>query len=174
MAKSSKKDTKGSKEAPEEKSLMQFLVHDMESVLHQSLTDPSNHIPHVDMFSSNDNIYIDMNIPGIEEKELEVVFFKNTIKVTALKYECFDQKDLNYICMERSFGKIQRVIEIPYPVNTTKIEANYNHGILTITLPRVEEKRGRPINIQVKHLSSTKTKNTKDTKNKKTKPNKDK
>lgn len=176
MAKSSKKDTKGKglKGASEEKNIMQFLVHDMEDILHQSLTDPSNYIPHVDMFSSKENIYIDMSIPGIEEKELEVIFFKNTIKITATKYECFDDENLNYICMERSFGKIQRVIEIPYPVNTTKIEASYNHGILNVTLPRVEEKRGLPIQVPVKHLSSPKTSNSKDTKKKKTKPHKEK
>lgn len=153
MAKSSKKDSQKktgfSVEAIESTSLMQFLVDDMEEVLQTSITDGANHMPSIDMFSTDDYIYIDMNIPGVREEDLEIIFFKNTIKATAIKYECFDEKELNYICMERSFGKIQRIIEIPFPVNSSKIKAQYNHGVLTVTLPRVEEKRGLPITIKV-------------------------
>lgn len=150
MAKSSKKGTKDSGErATEKSSLMQFLISDMEELLQRSITDRSNHTPPVDVFSTDDFLYIDMNLPGVKEDEIEVIFFKGTIKVTAIKYECFDEENLNYICMERSFGKIGRIIEIPFPVNTSKINAEYNHGVLTITLPRVSEKRGMPINIPV-------------------------
>ncbi len=151
MAKSSKKDPKDSscEGGSKKSSLMQFLVSDMEAVLHTSLTEGANHAPPVDVFSTDDYLYIDMNIPGVREEEIEVVFFKNTIKITAIKYDCFEEEGLNYICMERSFGKICRIIEIPFPVNTTKITAEYKHGVLTITLPRVAEKRGLPIVIKV-------------------------
>jgi len=131
------------------RSLMQFLVDDMEHVLQTSLTDPSNHIPYVDVFSTDDYFYIDMAVPGVNEEDIEVVFFKNSIKVSATKHQCGAQEELNYICMERSFGKIYRVVEIPFPINTTKIEAHYDHGVLSISMPRVEEKRGRPIKIDI-------------------------
>ncbi len=51
--------------------------------------------------------------------------------------------------MERSFGRALRTVEIPVPVNTNKIKALYRNGILRITMPRIEEKRGQPKKIDV-------------------------
>ncbi len=112
-------------------------------------TELVSHMPCIDMYSTTKELIIEVEMPGIRREDIEVVAFRDTINIKAFKYECFDDRNINYVCMERSFGKIFRVIELPLPVNTSHIKAVYSKGILKITLPRVEEKRGRPKRVEI-------------------------
>jgi len=69
--------------------------------------------------------------------------------VQGLKYECFEEDKVNFVCMERSFGRLFRVIDIPCPVDASRIKAVYLNGLLTITMSKIEEKRGTPKKITV-------------------------
>ena len=112
-------------------------------------TELVSHMPYIDMYSTSKELIIEVEMPGVRREDIEVVAFRDTINIKAFKYECFEDRNINYVCMERSFGRIFRVIELPIPVNTNHIKAVYTKGILKITLPRVEEKRGRPKRVTV-------------------------
>lgn len=99
------------------------------------------HVPSVDIFSTRDSFTVEVEMPGVRKEDIEITLVKNTITIKALKYECFDDEKVNYVCMERSFGRFCRVVDIPFPVNTSQIRAVCKNGILTITVPRVEDKR---------------------------------
>lgn len=99
------------------------------------------HVPNVDIFSTPGLFTVEVELPGIRKEDIEITIVKNTLTIRALKYECFDDEKVNYVCMERSFGRLCRVIDIPFPVNTSQIRAVCKNGILTITVPRVEDKR---------------------------------
>jgi len=109
-----------------------------------------NHTPVVDILSTSDSIIIEVELPGVRPGEIDISILRNALTINALKYECFDEKKINFVCMERSFGKFFRVIDIPSPVDTTTIKAAFRDGLLTITLPRIiEEKRGIPKKISI-------------------------
>ncbi|MBI3752518.1 MAG: Hsp20/alpha crystallin family protein [Deltaproteobacteria bacterium] len=108
-----------------------------------------NHMPVVDMFSTADSIIVEVELPGVRKDEIDVSILRNTLTIRGLKYECFDEKKVNFVCMERSFGKFFRIIDIPCPVDTTGIKAIFREGLLTIMLPKVEEKRGAPRKIVI-------------------------
>lgn len=108
-----------------------------------------NHTPVVDILSTSDSIIIEIELPGVRQGEIDVSILRNEVTIKALKYECFDEKKINFVCMERSFGNFFRVIDIPSPVDTTRIKAAFRDGLLTITLPRIEEKRGVPKKISI-------------------------
>ncbi|MBI3399046.1 MAG: Hsp20/alpha crystallin family protein [Deltaproteobacteria bacterium] len=108
-----------------------------------------NHTPVVDIFSTQDSIIIEVEMPGVRKDEVDISILHNAITVRGLKYECFEEKKINFVCMERSFGRLFRVIDIPCSVDTTRIKAVCKDGLLTITLPRVAEKRGIPKKITV-------------------------
>lgn len=106
--------------------------------------------PHVDIFSTKEELVIEVDLPGVKADEINISLDREQMNIHAAKYECFDDDKINYICMERAFGKIARTIHIPLPVNSSKVKATYDKGILTIRMPRIEDKRGKAKKIPVK------------------------
>ncbi|HZX36104.1 MAG TPA: Hsp20/alpha crystallin family protein [Thermodesulfobacteriota bacterium] len=116
----------------------------------EGIEDPSGscceaiYVPYADVYSNRAAITTEIELPGVRHEDIDVSIFKNTINVKAVKYECFDETNITYVCMERTFGRVFRAVEIPFPVNTATINASYRNGILKIVMQRVEEKRGQP------------------------------
>ncbi len=115
-------------------------------------SEPITHIPHVDMFSTAKELIIEVEIPGVRKDDIEVLLHKNSVTIKALKYDCFDEDKINYVCMERVFGRIFRSIEVPFPVDTAKIKAIYKSGILTIVIPKVEDKRSKTRRVAIESV----------------------
>lgn len=103
--------------------------------------EPITHIPALDMFATANELVVEVELPGVRKDDIDVTLFKDTLTVRAVKFECFEEEKINYVCMERAFGRLFRAIELPCPVDTAGIKACYSGGILTITLPKVEDKR---------------------------------
>ncbi|VAW36501.1 hypothetical protein MNBD_DELTA02-253 [hydrothermal vent metagenome] len=148
MAKSPKKPS--SKEKAEQGKNPDFITQNMESAQVPGTMEKINHIPYVDIFSTGRDVIIEVEMPGVRFEDIDITILENTINIKADKYECFSEKNVNYVCMERTYGKIFRAIEIPVPVNTKHIDANYTNGILRISIPVVEDKRGKPRRVPIK------------------------
>jgi len=82
---------------------------------------------------------IKADIPGIDEKDLEVSITKDAVILQGEKKYEHEEKQGNYYRKERSFGSFRRVIPLPVEVDETKAEANYKNGVVTITLPKSQE-----------------------------------
>jgi HSP20 family protein len=152
MAKSSNKPSMSEEECTggiDTQSFMQFFLDEFQSARNPSGAEPVNHVPYLDLYSTKTQVTIEVEIPGVRADDIDISVFKSTVKIKAVKYECFDDNNVNYVCMERSFGTILRSVEIPVPVNTGKVKAKYINGMLSITLPRIEEKRGQPKKIKI-------------------------
>ncbi|MBI5491941.1 MAG: Hsp20/alpha crystallin family protein [Deltaproteobacteria bacterium] len=139
MAKMSKK-TPITPAAVEIDNLSQFIFEGMEDASFLQ-PEPLTQIPNVDVFSNTCELVIEVELPGVRKDDIDVTIFKGTLTIRALKFECFEEDKVNYVCMERAFGRLYRAIEIPFPVDTMKIKAVYKDGVLTIIVPRVEDKR---------------------------------
>lgn len=117
----------------------------------QGLTEAKTlvHIPNVDIFSTSGKLVIEVEMPGVRKEDVEIVLAGHTLTVKALKFECFEDNRVNYVCMERVFGKVYREIDIPFTVDTSKIRAAYANGILTITAARIKDKRSASMRIPI-------------------------
>lgn len=147
MAKVSKKPPNGFPSV-EIKNLSQYFFEgqeDMDFVTGEPIT----HMPDVDVYSTPDELFIEVELPGVRKEDIEVFLHKNTMTIKALKYECYNDNKVNYVCMERVFGRLYRSIEIPFPVDTVNVKAVYKSGVLTIVVPRVEDKRNHTKKIAV-------------------------
>lgn len=139
MAKISKKPPQTPVET-ETKSISQFVIEALEDqgvIQHEPIT----HIPNVDMFSTPSEVVIEVELPGVRKEDIDVSQVKNSITIKAFKVECYEDEKINYVCMERIFGRFFRTIEIPCPVDTVKIKAVFTDGILTLSIPKVADKR---------------------------------
>lgn len=155
MAKSRKSPPpdKGLGTGGEEGNAVQFFIGAIgeggESSQAESGNEPINHTPYVDMYSTKDELTLEIEMPGVRFEEIELSVFKGALNIKARKYECFEDNNVKYICMERSFGSLFRTIEIPMPIDSSRTKATYNDGILKVSFPRVSEKRGGPKKIKI-------------------------
>lgn len=140
MAKISKKSPAGSFPSVEIDNINQFIFEGLEeSGLLQP--EPITHIPSLDMYSSPKELIIEVELPGVRKDDIDITLSNNNITIKAIKTECIEEEKINYVCMERSFGRIFRSVELPFPVDTARIKASYGNGVLTIIIPKVEDKR---------------------------------
>jgi len=102
--------------------------------------------PHV--YEKGDHIIVDAEIPGLKKEDIEVTVENQTLHVRGEKKETNEVKRDGSYQSERFYGKFHRVVTLPAPVDVTKIEAAYKDGVLTVTLPKSADARGRHIAIK--------------------------
>ena len=148
MAKSSKK-TPSPLKTFEINSLTRLLSDGLKNAYGLIHTEPIVHIPNVDMYSTQNELVVEVEMPGVRKDDIEVFIHKNALTVKAAKFECFEEEKINYVCMERAFGRIFKTVDLPFPVDTARMKASYKDGVLTISVPRIEEKRTGAKRIQI-------------------------
>lgn len=129
---------------------MEKLIREF-SGLDSEILDNSNTISlPIDIFEVNNEIFIQAEIPGLKEGEIRVFVSRNNLFIEGTKTDITKTEKANYIWMERPYGNIRRVIELPQACDTTTITAEYKNGILTLKLKRIEERRGEKREIKIK------------------------
>ncbi len=104
--------------------------------------------PSVDISEESDKLVMTVELPGVDKKDVKISLHENVLTIEGQKTrQTEEQKDKYYRC-ERSYGKFSRSFTLPTKVVADKIEANYKDGILSITLPKVEEAQPRQIQIK--------------------------
>jgi HSP20 family protein len=107
-------------------------------------------MPAVD-FAETDKAYeITAELPGIEEKNIEVKLASGVWSIKGEKQEEKEEKDKNYYRRERSFGSFERSFRVPDDVEADKIEASFKNGVLSVTLPKAAEAPKEAKKIEVK------------------------
>jgi len=116
------------------------LFDDFFSLKHGSLYD-SDYIPAVDVKEDERNIYVKADIPGIDEKNLNVDIEKNILTIRGEKSEeRRDDRDKKVLIMERKYGSFQRSIRLPDGINSEGIKANFKNGVLSIDSRRKKQR----------------------------------
>jgi HSP20 family protein len=92
--------------------------------------------PRVDVVEGDKEVTVSTELPGMDEKEIEVSLSHGVLTISGEKREEKEDKGKNYYRMERSYGSFQRSIPLPGEVDEEKAKATFNKGVLTITLPK--------------------------------------
>ncbi|HUJ45798.1 MAG TPA: Hsp20/alpha crystallin family protein [Rhizomicrobium sp.] len=107
-------------------------------------------MPAVD-FADNEKAYeVTAELPGIDEKNVEVKVSNGVLTIKGEKQEEKEEKKKDYYLKERNFGSFERAFQVPDGVDTDKIEANFKKGILTVTLPKKPEAQKAAKKIDIK------------------------
>ena len=105
--------------------------------------------PPLDIYETAGHFSVEVEIPGVDIADLEVSVASGMLFVEGVKEEVFEHGRVNFLCMERTFGFFRRVVPLPHPIDPTRIKAVYRLGILAISIPKVEEKRGQRLTIRI-------------------------
>jgi len=106
--------------------------------------------PAVDIAETEKAYEVTAELPGMDEKNIEVKFADGVLTIKGEKREEKEEKKKDYYLSERSFGSFQRAFQVPEGVDTDRIEANFKKGVLTVTLPKSAEAQKAAKKIDVK------------------------
>ena len=106
-------------------------------------------VPPVDVYEDEHNVQLKLEVPGIEEKDLDVKVENNTLTVSGERKFEKEEKEENFHRIERRYGSFTRSFTLPNTVNTEDINAQYNNGVLTIKLAKRAEAKPKQIKVSI-------------------------
>ncbi len=106
-------------------------------------------IPPLDVGQTETEMRIEVEVPGIGAKDLEISVLGDELTIAGKKEERKEQKDEDVLRCERRFGSFRRVIELPETVDTGRLTAESDNGVLTIRIPKRPEAKPRQVEVKV-------------------------
>src|SRR5262245_35649569 len=107
-------------------------------------------IPNADIVESQDALLVMVELPGVERSDLALSVLGGNVIIKGDKRKPGPGEQVRFHSAERAFGRFRRVINLGAPVNTHQAEAILDEGLLRIRFPKVPNRRGQEVLIQVR------------------------
>jgi len=107
-------------------------------------------VPRVDITETEKDLVISAELPGVDEKDVELSLDQGVLTIRGEKKQDTETKDEDYYCKETFAGSFQRSLQLPSEVDQEKAAAKFKKGILTITLPKVVQEKPTAKKIEIK------------------------
>jgi HSP20 family protein len=114
----------------------------------ESLT-TSSFAPAVDVYEDEHQVTLKIEVPGIDEKDIDVRVENDTLTVHGERKIEKEEKEENYRRVERQYGSFTRTFTLPQTVDTEKVSATYDKGVLKVALPKKAEAKPKQIKVTV-------------------------
>lgn len=106
--------------------------------------------PSTDALNKEDCYEIRVELPGVDEKDVEISLENNSLTIRGEKRSEREEKDESYYFSERRFGAFERAFRLPEDVREADIRATFRNGVLTLRLPKTEPKKPASRKIEIK------------------------
>jgi HSP20 family protein len=106
-------------------------------------------MPSIDVAEDDKAIHVKAEIPGIEEKDLNVSLENNMLTISGEKKEEKKEENKRYMVSERRFGSFHRSIALPDGVKSDGISASFTNGVLRVEIPKAESVKPKKIKINL-------------------------
>lgn len=110
-----------------------------------------NNLP-VDVTESDNAYTVVANLPGVSADEIDINLHDNVLTVGVEIERSETGEDVRELVQERFYGKLSRSFRLPQPVDSENVEASYDNGVLTLTLPKVAEAQPRRIAVKTNQM----------------------
>jgi HSP20 family protein len=131
------------------------LQDDLARSLNPRAAHPREHVssrvwsPLVDVSEDNDAIVIKVDLPGVEQKEIDIEMTGDTLTIKGERKFADEANRDKYVRIERQYGAFQRSFTIGIPIEPDKVKATYRDGILELTIPKAEITKPRKVQVTV-------------------------
>jgi HSP20 family protein len=115
----------------------------------------STFAPPVDVYEDEHSITLKIEVPGIDEKDIDVRLENNTLTVHGERKFEKEEKEENYRRVERQYGSFTRTFTLPNTVDAEKVTANYDKGVLKVQLAKKSEAKPKQIKVNVGSVEKT-------------------
>lgn len=105
--------------------------------------------PAVEMQDTDEALVLRAQIPGIDARDLDIRVTKQAVVISGEKSDNNQTEKIGYFRSEFTYGKFQRVIQLPVAVDNDKVQAEYKNGILSLTLPKASAARNEVVKVNL-------------------------
>lgn len=109
-----------------------------------------NFSPAIDVFQDNDNLIVETQLPGIDPKDVDIAIENDVLTISGATKEKKETKQEDYYRKEIRQGSFSRSVILPVGVKGSEAHAEYEDGVLQITLPKAEEAKPKKISVNIK------------------------
>jgi len=103
----------------------------------------------LDVVERSDEIVVKASVPGVKPETIDLAMEDDVLTIRADRKPDFEDEKSVYLIQERPVGSFYRALRLPESVDANKIQSTYENGVLTVNLPKAEEKKRKPIKIQI-------------------------
>ncbi|WP_052465189.1 Hsp20/alpha crystallin family protein [Dehalococcoides mccartyi] len=103
----------------------------------------------MDVIQRPDEIIVKASVPGVKPEAVDLAIEDNILTLRADRKPDFEDEKSVYLVQERPTGSFYRALRLPETVDANKVQSTYENGVLTIVLPKAEEKKKKQIKIQI-------------------------
>jgi HSP20 family protein len=106
--------------------------------------------PAINIWTNDDGQFISAEMPGVHPDNIDIDVTGDALSISGVRKQDEVAKEAHYHRRERSYGSFSRTIQLPFMVDTNKVEASFKNGVLSISLPRAEADKPKKITIKSK------------------------
>lgn len=132
---------------------LQQLERELDRIFHGAgatkRSDSQTWTPPVDIYETSDAYVLHADLPGLKREEIEVQLVENQITIRGSRKREAQPEEKGFRRYERAEGRFERNFRIKDGVDPTKVEAKFENGVLTVTLPKPEEAKPRQIEVKI-------------------------
>ncbi|MGB8212790.1 MAG: Hsp20/alpha crystallin family protein [Anaerolineales bacterium] len=107
-------------------------------------------VPAIDLFQTDDEVVVKAALPGLKAEDVHISVTADVLTLSGEFKQEAEKKEATYHIREHRYGSFERSVMLPTDVQTDKAKADFENGILTITLPKAETVKPKTINIKAK------------------------
>jgi HSP20 family protein len=105
--------------------------------------------PAVDIYETGETFTVEAELPGIDPKDIDVAVDEGVLTLRGERKLEREVKEENYYRVERAYGMFQRAVRLPSDIDAEKVKAEYDNGVLRVTVPKVQPKKPKSIPVTV-------------------------
>lgn len=106
--------------------------------------------PAVNIWTNPDGQIISAEMPGVIPEDIDIDVTGDALSISGIRYSDEVSKEARYHRRERNYGSFSRTIQLPFMIDTNKVEASFKNGVLLISLPRAEADKPKKITVTSK------------------------
>jgi HSP20 family protein len=106
-------------------------------------------VPCVDIFERGNEIIVEVELPGVAQKDISILLYSNHIEIKGIKRENIQSQKIKYMRLERESGTFRRFVFLPTAVIPEKARALLENGVLTIILKQFRRKKEKEVVLEI-------------------------
>ena len=113
----------------------------------ERIRDRAVYLPQADIFETDEDYYLVLDMPGVNEESIDITLEKNTLTINGFS-DVQDPEGYSLAKAEYAMGDYERAFRVTDQISREDIEATYENGVLRLTLPKAEEAKARKITVK--------------------------
>jgi HSP20 family protein len=106
-------------------------------------------MPAAEIHETENEVKLHMEVPGVEAKDLDIKVTEDAVAITGERKSKIENEDKGMRRSEFRYGRFQRIIPLPTPIQNDKVQADFQNGVLTLTMPKSEQHKNKVVSVSL-------------------------